>query len=167
MSLAARDSAIGRSTKPPMCQTPIQAIDTIEIDAEPAEVWRVLVDISNYPSWWPHLLRLRLISAGREALGSEVEIRPFGGQPFYCRVEEVRELQSIRLRYFGGGVEGQGEWRIESHRQGTRVSYRLDVLARGRLVRVISKVVSLADFHSRSMRGVLKNLEQVVRRQQR
>jgi ribosome-associated toxin RatA of RatAB toxin-antitoxin module len=135
----------------------------ITIAATPAEVWRVLVDVAGYPKWWPRSVGLRLLAGGKEALGSELEIKPFGGRPFCCRVEEVCEMTSMRLAYFGGGVEGHGEWRIERVAQGTRVGYRLDVVAHGRLVRWIGKVVDLGGVHSRSMQGVLRNLERTVR----
>lgn len=146
-----------------MCETPIQAIDSIEIDASPEDVWRVLSDVPKYPAWWPRFLGLRLLSAGPGPVGCELEVRPFGGRPFRCRVEEVRGLESIRMQYFGGFIEGLGEWTIKAGDHRTRVTYRLDVLARGRFVRFIGKWISLAGIHSRAMEKVLQNLAEVLR----
>lgn len=148
-----------------MRQTPIQAMDTIHIQAPAGAVWRVLVDVGNYPKWWPRSLGVRLLSAGPGPVGCELEIRPSGGRPFRCRVEEVRDLESIRLRYYGGFIEGTGEWRIQPNGEQTQVRYALDVVARGWLVAAVGKIVNLAGVHSRLMKTVLQGLENVVRNQ--
>ena len=94
--------------------TPIKAIDEVIVPFPPTEVWRVLADIAAYPSWWPRHLGLRVLHHEPGLVGSEVEERPFGGRPFRCRVEAVEEPFSIRTRYYGGFIEGRGEFRLES-----------------------------------------------------
>ncbi len=141
-----------------MCLTPIQATDSIEVDASPAAIWRIVADVPDYPDWWPKSLGVRLIARAETALGCEVEIRPPGGRPFRCRVVEVLELQRMRMRYLGGFVEGSGEWILEPIGDRTRVTYRLEVAARGRLVRLLGKLIDLSAIHSRSMKKVLLNL---------
>lgn len=144
------------------CETPIHAEDSIVIEAPVRAVWEVLVDVANYPEWWPKNLRLKRIEMGQKPIGCELEIRPAGGRPFRCRVEEVKELESIRMRYVGGFIDGSGEWYVLSQGDRTKVTYHLDVVARGLLVRWISRVVSLPRIHSRSMMEVLRCLEGVV-----
>ena len=91
-------------------------------------------DIRGYPRWWPKSLGIRVLSGGVELLGTEVEVRPFGGRPFHCRVEAVDKPKRIRMRYFGGFIDGFGEWSLEPLGQETRVIYRLEAQAHGWLV---------------------------------
>jgi len=89
-------------------------------------------------------------------------MRPFGGQPFRCRVEAVEEPCSIRTQYYGGFIRGRGEWRLEATGSGTRVRYELDVQAQGRLVTWLGRILPLGRIHSRLMRDVLRQLERVL-----
>lgn len=148
-----------------MPTTPIHAIDEILIPLPAAEVWPVLVNFGGYARWWPKFLGIRVVSGGEELLGTEVEIHPVGGQSFRCRVEAVEVPKRIQMRYFGGLVDGVGEWQLESQGQETRVSYRLEVQAHGWLVLLLGKVLNLARIHSRSMQTVLQNLRREVGQQ--
>jgi uncharacterized protein YndB with AHSA1/START domain len=145
-----------------MASTPIHANDEITIPAPLSDVWPVLADVAGYPRWWPRSLGVRVLSTGGELLGTEVEMRPSGGRPFLCRVEAVEAPTRIRMRYGGGFIEGFGEWRLEPLGAQTRVSYQLEVQARGWLVFCLGKVMNLASVHSRSMQEVLKNLKHVL-----
>jgi uncharacterized protein YndB with AHSA1/START domain len=139
--------------------TPIRATDEMTLPFPPAEVWKVLADVAAYPGWWPRRLGLRVLRAEAGLVGSEVEQRPFGGRPFRCRVEAVEELLSIRTRYHGGFIEGRGEWHLEPAGSGTRVRYELDVLAEGRLVAFLGRILRLGRLHSRQMEGVFRQIE--------
>lgn len=142
--------------------TPIKAIDEAIVPFPPTEVWRVLADIAAYPSWWPRHLGLRVVHREPGLVGSEVEQRPFGGRPFRCRVEAVEEPFSIRMRYYGGLIEGRGEFRLESVGSGTRVRYELDVHAEGRAVACLGRILPLGRIHSRLMQGVFRQLERAL-----
>jgi uncharacterized protein YndB with AHSA1/START domain len=138
--------------------TPIQAIDEVTVPFSPAEVWRALADIAAYPAWWPHSLRLRVLRCEPGLVGSEIELRPFGGRPFRCRIDSVEQPLSIRTQYYDGLVSGRGEWRLEPTASGTRVRYELDVRADGWLVAALNRMLPLARVHSRQMQGVLRQL---------
>ena len=145
-----------------MITTPIRATDEVVVPLPPGEVWRVLADVGGYSRWWPRSLGLRVLSGGATLIGTELELRPFGGRPFRCRVEAVEEPRRMRVRYSGGFVEGCGEWRLEPLGGGTRVIYDLDVRVAGRLVAFLARLIPLGRLHSRPMRGVLQNLERVL-----
>ncbi|TMQ74724.1 hypothetical protein ACCUM_3442 [Candidatus Accumulibacter phosphatis] len=66
------------------------------------------------------------------------------------------------MRYFGGFIDGFGEWLLAPQGQDTRVIYRLEVNAHGWLVVLLSKVLDLSKLHSRSMESVLQNLKHVL-----
>lgn len=147
-----------------MNSTPIHATDEIIIPHPATKVWPVLVDFAGYPRWWPKSLGIRLLSGSAGLLGTEVELRPRGGRPFRCRVERVDVPKCIQLRYFGGFIDGVGEWQLEPLGQETRVVYRLEVEVRGWLVVLLGKVLNLARIHSRFMQSVLHNLDDVLDR---
>jgi uncharacterized protein YndB with AHSA1/START domain len=144
--------------------TPIRALDEALLPFSPIAVWRVLTELGDYPRWWPRHLGLRVLHHERGLVGSEVEQRPLGGRPFRCRVDAVEEPTSIRTRYYGGFIEGRGEWRLEPVGSGTRVAYELDVGAEGRLVACLGRIVPLGRIHSRQMRDVFRQLERELRR---
>lgn len=150
-----------------MTSTPIHATDEITIPLPTSDVWAMLADFREYPHWWPKSLSLRVLSGGDVPLGTEVEIRPNGGRPFRCRVEEVVEPQRLRMRYFGGFVDGFGEWRLEPRGGETRVIYRLEARAHGWLVVLLGKMFNLGQIHSRSMQAVLQNLKDALDQKQR
>lgn len=143
--------------------TPIQATDTIELPFAAEAVWPVLRDVAGYPRWWPASLRLRVIAGGAEAIGTDLEVRPPSGRAFRCRVEELSEGRWIRMRYHGGFIEGSGAMRLEATAVGCRVTYEMDVRARGWLVALLSRFWDLSSLHSQQMREVLRSLESVVR----
>lgn len=147
-----------------MISTPIRATDEIVIAYPAGDVWPVLADFAGYGRWWPKSLRVRVLSHAGETLGTEVEIHPVGGRPFRCRVEAVDVPNRIRMRYFGGFVEGVGEWRLEPSDEATRVTYALDVEARGWLVALLGKVLDLGRVHSRHMQSTLNNLATLLDR---
>jgi hypothetical protein len=143
--------------------TPIRATDTIEIPCASDVVWPVLRDLMDYPRWWPASLRLRVITDRAEGLGTEFEVRPRGGRAFRCRVEDLSEGRWIRMRYHGDLIEGSGVLRLEASGGGSRVTYELDVRARGWLVAFLARFMDLGSVHSRQMREVLRSLEGAVR----
>jgi len=142
--------------------TPIRATDELVVAFSPAEVWRVLADVGGYPRWYPRSLRLRVLRNVAGLVGTEFELRPFGGRAFRCRIDGVEAPRSIRLQYYGGFLDGRGEWRLESSASGTRVTYALDVTALGRLAAVIGRVLPFGRIHSRQMMGVLRQLERTL-----
>lgn len=143
--------------------TPIQAIDVADFAYPLEAVWQLLVDVENYPNWWPPSLGVRALSSGQRPLGAELEIRPKGGRPFRCRVFSMEPQVALDMEYFGGFIVGAGHWQLETLGDITRVSYRIDVRAEGWLVRWIAKVVDLGAIHSRQMRQVFDAMQQALR----
>jgi uncharacterized protein YndB with AHSA1/START domain len=149
-----------------MISIPIHATDEITISLPATEVWPALADFGEYSGWWPKSVRLRVLSGGVEPLGTEVEIQPIGGRRFRCRIEAVDVPKRLRMRYFGGFIEGFGEWRLEPVGPDTRVIYWLEVNAHGWLVVLLGKMFDLPKIHSRSMQTILHNLKHLLEKKQ-
>lgn len=142
--------------------TPIQTVDEKVVPSSPAEVWRVLTDVGAYPRWYPRSLRLRVLRAETAVVGSQIELRPFGGRAFRCEIETTEEPRRMGVRYYGGFISGRGEWRLEPVESGTRVAYEIDAQAAGRTVAWLSAVLPLARLHSNQMQRVLAQLSTAV-----
>lgn len=149
-----------------MRQTPIHAVDHIPLPLSPTEIWPVLADISRYPQWWPKLLRVRVMQSTPALIGSELELRPLGAKRFSCQVVSFVAPERIDLEYRGGVIEGTAKWRLEPAGQGTRVSYAIDVLAKGRLVALVGRILDLNTMHSLSMQAIFRNLRRELFPQQ-
>jgi ketosteroid isomerase-like protein/carbon monoxide dehydrogenase subunit G len=138
--------------------TRIRTREELTVPFTPEEVWRVLADVSAYPSWWPGKLNVRVLREGPELLGTEIEVRPTVGRSFCFRFEELEAPHSMRLRFFGGSLEGPGGFHLAPMENATRVRYEIDVFARGLDVAVLSQVFPLRRIHASRMRSLLRSL---------
>ena len=118
----------------------------------------MLADVIAYPEWWPAKLRVEILHHPGELLGAEFEVRPVMGRMFRIRFEELEGMRSMRLRFFGGSLEGPGGFHLQALDGATQVRYEMDVFARGLDVAVLSQVLPLERIHQSRMRSVLRSL---------
>ncbi|HEX7078360.1 MAG TPA: SRPBCC family protein [Candidatus Eisenbacteria bacterium] len=144
-------------------RTPIRAADGAVLSFLREDVWRVVADVRAYPIWFPRSIRARVERAD-ELIGTRVNLKPWGGRAFTCRVVEVHPLRGMVFEYDGGFIQGRGEWSLEPVERGTRVSYALDAVAVGRLAAIAERMISLSRVHSAAMQGVLGALGREVAR---
>lgn len=58
---------------------------SIEINAPPGQVWRVMADVSRWAEWTPSITRIVLLTPGPLGVGSRVRIHQPGLPPaFWC-----------------------------------------------------------------------------------
>jgi hypothetical protein len=127
----------------------------------------VLADVAAYPSWWPAKSAVRVLRAHPDLVGTEIEVRPLMGRVFCWRFEELDEPHSIRLRIFGGSLEGPGGFLILPEDNLTRIRYEIDVFARGLDFGAFSRLLPLERIHSLQMRSLLKSLGRRLEEHQR
>ncbi len=138
--------------------TRIRRSEELTVPFAPEEVWSVLVDVVAYPRWWPATRGLRILNSPPGPLGTEFEVRPLMGRAFRCRLEELEQPSSLRIRFFGGAIEGPGGFQLEPADNSTEVRYEIDVFARGLNVALLSRVVPLDRVYGLRMRRVLRRL---------
>ena len=64
------------------------------------------------------------------------------------------------MRYPDGFITGTGEWRLQPLDDGsTRVTYAIDVVARGWLAAILGRLLPLPKIHSKTMQDILAALE--------
>ena len=93
-----------------------------------------------------------------ELVGSQVEIKPYGGRAFLCEVEGIRDGSEMSLRYTGV-YRGTGVWTIAESGSSSRVVYRIDLEVADPFMKLLSYIVSIPRLHSQLMREVFSGLE--------
>jgi uncharacterized protein YndB with AHSA1/START domain len=139
-----------------------QATDCRTLPFDVAEVFAALLDFESYPRWWPAQLRVRVLKATPERVGSRIEVRPRGGV-FVCEIAQVVPDREILIGYVEGVQRGTGRWRFEKVAEGTRACYQIDLEPQGWLPRLLSNVMNFGKLHSRSMEKVFDGLEEWLR----
>ena len=95
------------------CTTAIPIRTAIEIDAPRSEVFAVLTDFENYPTWNPYHVRI----VGDVALDAPLEVRVHRPDGKVVDVPHVRitHLEQDVAIYWGGGISGifKGEHRFD------------------------------------------------------
>ena len=141
----------------------IQAEDAAVISYPPDRIWQAITDFSSYTKWWPSSVNIVVRRTAPELVGSQVQLRPFGGRAFLCEVESIREGAEMRLRY-SGVYRGTGVWTIVEGAGNCRVTYRVDLEIADLLMRLLSYIVSIPRLHSNLMKEVFTGLAGYVAR---
>ena len=135
----------------------IKAEDTAVIASAPNQIWQAITDFSSYTKWWPSSVNIVVRRTAPELVGSQVQLKPYGGRAFVCEVESIREGAEMRLRY-SGVYRGTGVWTIIEGAGNCRVTYRVDLEIADPLMRLLSYIVSIPRLHSNLMKEVFTGL---------
>ena len=121
-----------------------------QLDAPVEPVWRSLVDVETWPSWWPYVRHVQTLRAGQrggnaEGLGAIRRITwgsrlPYG---FTLDVEAVESQRHHRLAGRAtGGLEGTGVWELQPEGTTTRVRYTWKLALNTRWMRTAAPLMS-------------------------
>jgi len=135
----------------------IQAEDAAVIASPPNLIWQAITDFSSYAKWWPSSVRIAVRRHSPELIGSQVQLKPFGGRAFVCEVESIRNGAELRLQY-SGVYRGTGVWTIVAGDGNCRVTYRVDLEIIDPLMKILSYIMSIPRLHSSLMREVFAGL---------
>jgi ribosome-associated toxin RatA of RatAB toxin-antitoxin module len=135
----------------------IQAEDAAVITGAPNRIWRAITDFSSYPKWWPSSVKIVVRRNTPELVGSQVQLRPFGGRAFLCEVESIQEGSELRQQY-SGVYRGPGVWTIAAGDGNCRVTYRVDLEIIDPLMKLLSYIIPIPRLHSNLMREVFAGL---------
>jgi ribosome-associated toxin RatA of RatAB toxin-antitoxin module len=125
-------------------------------------VWPVIADVAAYPAWWPSSAKVRVLQVMPGLLGSRLEIRPYGGQPFVCTVDGVDAPRSLRTAY-SGIYSGSGTWTLDEDSSGqTRVGYGIDLRIESRFIRLLARILPVTALHDRLTDAILEALAKRV-----
>ena len=138
----------------------IKAHDEIKIKASIEDVWNVLLDIPNYPKWWPKLVNLKILRLNPEIIATEFQANPLGGKSFACRVINIVPQKQISLDYYDGIYRGKGTWRIDVRDGLVKVSYSVDLEIVDKSIVLLSRIIPITKLHSMIFKKILSGLEE-------
>lgn len=121
---------------------------TIEINANPANVWQIMSDVSRWPEWTPSIESVDQISADM-AIGSEAVVKAKGTPRAKWRVTEWNPGQNFTWVTSVRGAKTVGEHVIAPNGEG-RSKVTLAIEVQGLLTPLFQPLIS---------RGITSNLE--------
>ena len=115
---------------------------TMEINAPPRGVWKVLVDFQAHPQWNPFVRSIE--GSPQEGETLKVRIQPVGGRGMTFRPRVVRAVPDQELRWLGrvvlpGIFDGEHFFKIESLVEGRRTRFIQGERFTGLLVPLLRK----------------------------
>jgi ribosome-associated toxin RatA of RatAB toxin-antitoxin module len=126
------------------------------------EVWKVITDLPSYSAWWPPSIKIKTLHLSNELVGSRIELRPYGGQAFFCEVSSINDSKELTLEY-SGIYSGTGMWTIFEINGQSCVTYRIELKIQNTMISLLSFVLPVASIHSKLMEEVLTGLGQYLR----
>lgn len=139
----------------------IQARDSRTFNAPSDRILPILLDVSRFHAWWPASIQFSVLKHTPEGLGSEIEIKPFGGNSFCCRIESMDSTRIV-MRYFKGIYSGEGIWTLTPVAGGTDVAYAVNLEITSMTVRMLAKMVDVKGLHSKLMNEVFDGLQKMI-----
>jgi uncharacterized protein YndB with AHSA1/START domain len=120
------------------------------LDAPVEAVWRSLVDVETWPTWWRFVRSVQTLRAGQrdgnaEGLGAIRRIA-WGSRLPYGFTLEVEAIESQRHRRLAGhatgGLEGTGTWELQPEGSTTRVRYTWKLALSTRWMRMAAPLMA-------------------------
>ncbi|AFH48493.1 Hypothetical protein IALB_0781 [Ignavibacterium album JCM 16511] len=136
----------------------IIASDSVELNYSLEKVWSVISDFQSYKFWWPKIVKLQIIQADKQIIGTILKASPLGGKSFSIRVVEIFPLKEIKLEYFDGLYRGFGHWKVENKNDSTILIYVVNLEIVDSLTKGISYLVPVSKIHSMIFRKIFTNL---------
>ena len=100
---------------------------TVNINAPPARVWAVMMDVERWPEWTESVRGVERLGGGPFGLGSEARLRVRGGPASVWRVTEFTEGQSFTWESDTAGVHSRASHVIDSEGDGSRVTLTVTI----------------------------------------
>lgn len=144
----------------------IRTTSSRDLNYSATKIWKGISELSNYAAWWPSSIEIRSLNNTDALIGSRLEVRPYGGQAFYCEVSSLIDEKQLVLKY-SGIYEGTGTWTISRLNGLCRVSYAIDLEIQSKWIRLVSFVLPIAAIHSKLLEQVLAGLDQYLGRLER
>lgn len=136
----------------------IHSVNSITLPFSAEAIWEVLTDISSYSLWWPSTLKTKVLNVTQELIGSQIEVRPYGGLPFICAFAASVDHLELTMQY-SGIYSGTGIWKLSETNGRTKVDYEINLDINNRFIRLLSYVMPVDKVHYKLMDEVLFGLK--------
>jgi carbon monoxide dehydrogenase subunit G len=101
---------------------------SIDIDAAPDTVWRVLSDVEAWPAWTPSVRRITRLDPGPPHVGQRLRISQPRFPTTVWRLTELVDGRFVAWRAGGPGARATATHALEPHATGTRATLGLTLL---------------------------------------
>ena len=128
----------------------LHSINSIVIPYPAEEIWQVITDLNSYQLWWPTSVKTKIIIITENLPGSQIEIKPFGGLPFYCEIIESVPNSKLVMKY-SGLYSGLGVWHVKEINKMTEVVYEINLEINNIFVRAVSYLIPVNKIHFKLM----------------
>jgi len=144
----------------------IDVVDEAIIDADPASVFKALIDeVNGRTHWWmPTLEAKPRDEKPFGQVGSVIDITVHHPRTtkFSGRVTEVIEGKSLNEQYFEGSFLGNGEWTFEPIDGKTKVRFRFNVIPHTLMLRILAPFLNIGKRHSEVMQEGFKAMNRYL-----
>jgi uncharacterized membrane protein len=100
---------------------------SIDIEAPPDVVWRVMSDVEKWPEWTASMRRIERIGDGPLAKGSSARVAARGGPPAVWTVTELEKGRSFKWEAKTSGTLAVANHVVEPAGEGSRVTLTLTI----------------------------------------
>lgn len=136
----------------------IHSLNSIILPFSTQQIWKIITDIASYSLWWPSTIKIKVLNSTQHVIGSQVEVRPYGGFPFFCEFSECVDNVRLVVKY-SGIYSGLGVWTLTEMNGQTKVDYEINLDIKNLFIRLLSHVVSIEKIHHKLINEVLLGLE--------
>ena len=94
---------------------------TVDIDAPPARVWDVMIDVEKWPEWTPSMSSVKRLDPGELRVGSRVRIKQPGLAPATMTITHIEPDKCFTWRAKAPGVVVTATHTITEKGKGSQV----------------------------------------------
>lgn len=131
-----------------LCETPAvdrnfyQFRSEWRLSAPPADVFRALAELDDYPTWWPEVRAVRWLSADARRLVCR-SLLPYDLNFTVCRPKRDQHAGILQAR-LDGDLEGTSRWTITASLGGTLAVFDEEVVVNKSLLRRLAPIARSA-----------------------
>lgn len=136
----------------------IHSLNSITVPFSIQQIWKSITDITSYSLWWPSSVKIKVLNSTQDIVGSKVEVRHYGGLPFFCEFSEYFDNDKLVMKY-SGIYSGFGVWTLTEMNGRTKIDYEINLEINNLFIRLLSYVAPIEKIHYKLMDEVLLGLE--------
>lgn len=138
----------------------IESRNEIKLKCESSQALDVIKNVNTYSGWWPKSIKINIVNATKEYIGSIIEVRPYGGKPFYCQIIEINSSY-IKIHY-SGIYEGSGIWQVVQNENECIVKYEIGLKIVDKMTKILSYVLPIEYIHHKLMEQIMDGLRKYI-----
>jgi hypothetical protein len=136
----------------------IAAIDEAILPYPPADVRRVIGDLTHYQDWWGPNYRIETVQNQDGGPGTAIRMSN-GSFLLWTATLTEADADRVLLKLDQGAWVGEARWGVSPCQEGTRLIFRIDVDPRPFWLRLLSRSMDFKRRHSMAMVKVFQGLK--------